>query len=77
MLDKDAAEAALNNRLEKIESAIAHLQNEFDSLNASLLNCFRQLHDFDARFRRIEHEMLSLNESPERRDPGMERPPHF
>jgi uncharacterized coiled-coil protein SlyX len=73
----NVADSVLNNRLEKIESAVAHLQNEFDSLNASLLKCFRQVHDFDARFRRIESEMLNLNESPERRDPGLERPPHF
>jgi uncharacterized coiled-coil protein SlyX len=73
----DAADSALNNRLEKIESAIAHLQNELDSLNASLLKCLRQIHDFDARFRRIESEMLILDETPERRDPRQERPPHY
>jgi uncharacterized coiled-coil protein SlyX len=77
MSDNDAGDSVLNNRLEKIESSIAHLQDEFDSLNASLLKCFRQIHEFDERFRRIESEMLILDESPERRDPGQERPPHY
>ena len=65
------------NRLEKIESALAHLQHDVDSLNASLLNQFRRQQEFESRFNRLEHEMELINQPPERRDAGTDRPPHY
>ncbi len=64
-------------RLLRIESALAHLQHDVDQLNESLALSFRQLQGFDDRFTQIEHEIESLNENPEVRDPGAERPPHY
>lgn len=64
-------------RLERIESALAHLQHDVDSLNESLTRHFQQLQDFDTRFARIEHEMQSLQQDPESRDPDAEKPPHY
>jgi uncharacterized coiled-coil protein SlyX len=68
---------SVESRLEKIESVLAHLQHDIDSLNASLMNHFRRLHDYESRFGRIESELLSLNEPSERPDPNAERPPHY
>lgn len=65
------------DRLEKIESALAHLQHDVDSLNASLLNQFRRQKEFESRFNRLEHEMELINQPPERRDGGTDRPPHY
>lgn len=65
------------HRLEKIESALAHLQHDVDSLNVSLLDQFRRLQEFESRFTRLESEMQIMNQPPERRDPGTDRPPHY
>jgi uncharacterized coiled-coil protein SlyX len=67
----------VEQRLEKVESVLAHLQHDFDALNTSLLNQLRRLQEFEARFTRIEHELITFSESPEKRDPAGERPPHY
>ena len=64
-------------RLERIESALAHLQHDVDSLNESLTRHFKRLQDIDARFARIEHEVESMQQGPEVRDPNAEKPPHY
>ena len=56
---------------------LAHLQHDIDSLNASLMNHFRRLHDYESRFGRIESELQSLNDPSERPDANSERPPHY
>jgi uncharacterized coiled-coil protein SlyX len=68
---------SVESRLEKIESVLAHLQHDIDSLNASLMNHFRRLHDYESRFGRIESELQSLNDPSERPDANSERPPHY
>ena len=64
-------------RFNRIESALAHLQHDIDQLNGSLTEHFRRLQGFEARFTRIEHEIETLGEGPEVRDPGQEKPPHY
>lgn len=66
-----------DERLEKIESALAHLQHDVDQLNSSLTEHFRRLQTFETRFQKIEHELESLADDPEVRDPDSERPPHY
>lgn len=65
------------DRLERIESALAHLQHDVDSLNASLLNQYRRLQEFEARFVRLESELQVESDSADRRDAASERPPHY
>ncbi|MCA9085743.1 MAG: SlyX family protein [Planctomycetaceae bacterium] len=67
----------LEERLIRIESALAHLQHDIESLNNSLSLQFRRLQGFEARFVRIEQELESFVEPPEVRDPEAERPPHY
>ena len=69
--------ASLEARLEKIESAMAHLQHDIDCLNTSLLVHFRRLQEYESRFGKIEGSLELLAEAPERLDPGSERPPHY
>lgn len=64
-------------RLVRIESAMAHLQHDVEQLNSSLTEHFRRLQNFETRFRRIEHDIESLNEGPEVRSPESEKPPHY
>ncbi|MCA9066232.1 MAG: SlyX family protein [Planctomycetaceae bacterium] len=67
----------LQQRLERIESALAHLQHDIDGLNASLGLHLRRLQSVDERFTRLEHELQVLGDPAERRDPMEEKPPHY
>lgn len=73
----DRSVHALSERLERIETALAHLQHDVDALNSSLTIHFRRLQEIDDRFQRLEHEMQMAGQSPEKRDPASERPPHY
>lgn len=71
------AESTTEERLVRIESALAHLQHDIDQLNKSLTEHFRRLQGFEDRFTRLEHEIEVLGEGPESRDPEGEKPPHY
>ena len=64
-------------RLERIESVLAHLQHDVESLNASLLNQYRRMQEFESRFVRLESELQVESDPNERRDAASERPPHY
>ncbi len=76
-MSEPESKPTVESRLEKIESVLAHLQHDIDSLNASLMNHFRRLHEYESRFGRIEGELQMLNDPTERPDPSSERPPHY
>ena len=70
----------IESRLERIESALAHLQHDVDSLNSALLGYFGRLQELDSRFVRLEHELHSSNDPTDRTDrtdAESERPPHY
>lgn len=67
----------LANRLEKIESLLAHLQHDMEGLSASLLEAFRRIQQMESRFGRIEQELSLLQDSPNRPDAAADRPPHY
>lgn len=64
-------------RFERIESAVAHLQHDIESLNTSLLRQSARMQEIEQRFIRIEHELETFTSLPEKRDPAAERPPHY
>ena len=68
---------AIDSRLERIESALAHLQHDVDNLNSALTGYFRRLQELDSRFGRLEHELQALHDPNERPDTEIERPPHY
>lgn len=68
---------SIESRLERIESALAHLQHDVDSLNSALLGYFGRLQEMDSRFVRLEHELHSFNDPTERTDAELDRPPHY
>ncbi len=67
----------LHQRLELIETAVAHLQHDLESLNESLTGLFRRLITMDERFTRIEHELETGGQSQQIPDPSDEIPPHY
>ena len=64
-------------RLERIESALAHLQYDIDSLNSVMSAHYSRLQELDSRFVRLEHELHTFNEPTDRTDAEIERPPHY
>ncbi|MEJ7594148.1 MAG: SlyX family protein [Planctomycetaceae bacterium] len=68
---------SIESRLERIESVLAHLQHDVDSLNSALLGYFGRLQELDSRFGRLEHELHSSNDPTDRTDAESERPPHY
>lgn len=68
---------SMEDRLIRIETALAHLQHDIESLNASLSGHFRRLQGFEERFVRLEHELTTLGEGQEISDPDSEKPPHY
>lgn len=68
---------SIESRLERIESALAHLQHDVDSLNTALLGYFSRLQEMDSRFVRLEHELHSSNDPTDRTDAESDRPPHY
>jgi len=64
-------------RLERIESALAHLQHDVDTMNASLLDFLQRFQAFDARCQRLEANLQQAMEHSEPSDPEQELPPHY
>lgn len=74
---RQTPERLLNERLERIETALAHLQHDVEDVNSGLTKLFRRLMEMDERFTRLEHELESGSQPPDPRDPAGERPPHY
>lgn len=68
---------SIESRLERIESVLAHLQHDVDSLNTALLGYFSRLQEMDSRFVRLELELHTFNDPTEKTDAELDRPPHY
>ncbi|HIE98281.1 MAG TPA: hypothetical protein EYQ63_15060 [Fuerstia sp.] len=68
----DSDPVNVEERLVRIESALAHLQHDVEELNASLTRHFGRMKGFEARFTRIEHGLESMAEESDVRDPENE-----
>ncbi len=73
----DSDDQRTEDRLVRIETALAHLQHDVEELNQALTRYFGRLKEFDERFTRLELEFESLHEGPEHRDAADEKPPHY
>lgn len=68
---------ALANRVTELEIRCMHLQQDFDSLNAVVLEQQRELVAWRAAFARFETRLDNLADPEPPRDPLAERPPHY
>ncbi|APZ95126.1 SlyX family protein [Fuerstiella marisgermanici] len=75
--DTDNSTSDTEERLIRIESALAHLQHDIEQLNASLTNHYGRMVVFEERFSRIEHEIESLSDDNGDRTLQDEKPPHY
>lgn len=65
------------DRLIAVESALAHMQYDFDQLHGVALDLQRELRQLTLRFQRLEHRLEVLGDEPEERSAENERPPHY
>lgn len=72
-----SASEELEPRLQRIESAIAHLQHDYDQLHQVALSLQQELRLVIAALERLQGRLDTLEESPEVRSPREERPPHY
>jgi uncharacterized coiled-coil protein SlyX len=63
--------------LERLESLLMHLQRDFESLNAVVLDQQRQLTRLQQVLTRVDNRLNRLSWDEEQRDPEAERPPHY
>ncbi|MCH2209985.1 MAG: SlyX family protein [Fuerstiella sp.] len=65
------------NRQVRIETLLAHLQQDIEQINTSLTHHLERLQETDLRIARIERELELIQQPAEQRDPRLERPPHY
>jgi uncharacterized coiled-coil protein SlyX len=65
------------DRLIHLETAVAHLQHDFERLSSVTLELQAELRQLLLRCQRLEARIERLVEPPEIRSPADERPPHW
>lgn len=65
------------DRLIRLETAVAHLQHDFERLHGVSLELQAELRQLTVRLQHIEQRFERLGEPPEFRSPADERPPHW
>ena len=66
-----------NDQQIRMESLLAHLQQDIEQINKSLTYQLQRLQEMDQRFTRIERELELLSQPAENCDPQQEKPPHY
>lgn len=64
-------------RLIAVESALAHMQHDFEQLHTVALELQRELRQLTVRLQRLEQRFETFSSEPEERSPENERPPHY
>lgn len=64
-------------RIQNLESAVAHLQHDFEQLHQVLLSLQGDLRLIGQTLSKFDRRLALLSESPEERSPEEERPPHY
>jgi len=67
----------ISQKLIDLESLIAHLQHEFEQLNSVVIEQNQRIDRLQSAQQKLEHQLQTLEEDPEQRDPDDERPPHY
>jgi SlyX protein len=67
----------MQEQIVELESAIAHLQHDYDQLNEMVVRQQAEIGELKRSIGRLEGELEQLAERPEKRDLLAERPPHY
>ncbi len=77
MTDSPTTAASTDDRLIRLETALAHTQHDLEQMHQALLSLHGELRGHRQEITRLERRVVSLGETPELRDPGEEQPPHY
>ena len=66
-----------SERITNLETALTHLQNDFESLNEDVLANGRRLDDMHALLQRLTDKFEAQQTDEPERDPEEEKPPHY
>ena len=67
----------IEDRLIRLETALAHTQHDLEQMHQALLSLHAELSSYRGEISRLERRVASMGEPPEIRDPGEEQPPHY
>ena len=65
------------DRLIRLELAVAHLQHDFEQLHQVALALQAELRTMSLALSRFDRRLMQLGDIPEERSPELERPPHY
>ena len=68
---------ATDDRLIRLETAVAHLQHDLEQMHQALVSLNDELKGHREQMSRIDRRLQQLAEPPEIRDPETEQPPHY
>lgn len=71
------ADKLLAHRVSELEFLLTHMQEDFQKLNAAVLDQQREIDALTKSLDRLGAKVDKLGEEPEKRDPVQERPPHY
>ncbi|MBD3676232.1 MAG: SlyX family protein [Planctomycetaceae bacterium] len=67
----------INDKLVHLESIIAHLQYEIEQLNGVVIAQNQRIDQLSSAQEKFEHQLETLSDEMEQRNPEDERPPHY
>lgn len=65
------------DRITELEILLTHMQEDFQKLNAVVLDQQREIEALTKNLDRLDSKVDKLGDEPEKRDPVQERPPHY
>ncbi len=77
MTEPTTTATSTEERLIRLETALAHTQHDLEQMHEALLSLHTELRGNRQEIVRLERRVVSLGETPEIRDPGEEQPPHY
>jgi len=66
-----------NEHVIRLETAVAHLQHDFERLHSVALELQTEIRELSLRLLQMEQRLVRVEEPPEARSPADERPPHW
>lgn len=67
----------LKQRVEKLETALAYLQHDFEAQNETILLQTKQIVKLENSIKKLLSKIETLETGSEKRDPLDEKPPHY
>jgi len=67
----------ISAKLVNLESLIAHVQYELEQLNAVIIDQNQRIEQLSSTQTKFKHQLQTMSEELDQRNPEEERPPHY